>query len=66
MQRVNTFKWVPRADSKEFVYKHLQPAIRFKKEDCIDLPPITYVNRTCDLTDQQNKAFQLMKQKLVM
>jgi len=66
MQQVTSFKWVPRADSKEFVYKHMQPAVRFKKEDCLDLPSVTYVNRTCELTDQQRKAFDLMKQKLIM
>ena len=66
MQKVSTFKWVPREGSREFVYKHMQPAIRFKKEDCLDLPALTYVNRTCDLTEQQDKAFKLMKQKLIM
>ncbi len=66
MTQVSSFKWVPKIDSKDFVYRHLQPAIRFKKEDCIDLPPITYVNRTCELTDQQKIAFKNMKQKLVM
>jgi SNF2 family DNA or RNA helicase len=66
MQNVGKFKWIAKADSNEFVYKHMQPAVRFKKEDCIDLPPLTYVNRTCELTEQQDKAFKLMKAKLIM
>jgi SNF2 family DNA or RNA helicase len=66
MTKVSMFKWVPKIDSKEFVYKHLQPAIRYKKEDCIDLPPITYVTRSAALTAEQSKAYQLMKKKMVM
>jgi SNF2 family DNA or RNA helicase len=66
MTKVSMFKWVPKVDSKEFVYKHLQPAIRFKKEDCIDLPPVTYVTRTAALTGEQSKAYHLMKKKMVM
>jgi SNF2 family DNA or RNA helicase len=66
MTKVGNFKWIPKIDSKEFVYRHMQPAVRFKKKDCIDLPPVMYVNRTCDMTTEQNKAFSLMKKQMVM
>ena len=66
MTKVGNFKWIPKIDSKEFVYRHMQPAVRFKKKDCIDLPPIMYVNRTCDMTAEQSKAFSLMKKQMVM
>ena len=66
MQKVNEYKYIPRADSKDIVYKYLQPAIRFKKEDCLDLPSVTYVNRQCELTEQQKKAFDLMRKRMVM
>jgi SNF2 family DNA or RNA helicase len=66
MTRVGNFKWVPKADAKETVYKYMQPAIRFKKSECMELPPLSYVNRTCELTDEQAKAFDLMRKKLIM
>jgi SNF2 family DNA or RNA helicase len=66
MMKVANFKWIPRAIAKEFIYKHLQPAIRFKKSECLDLPPVTHVNRMCELTEQQKKGFKLMKARMVM
>jgi len=66
MRKVNDFKWVPKEGSKEFIYKYMKPAIRFRKEDCLDLPPLTYVNRMCELSEQQTKAFSLMKKQLIM
>jgi SNF2 family DNA or RNA helicase len=66
MRKVNEYKYVPRIDSKDTVYKYLQPAIRFKKEDCLDLPSVTYVNRQCELTTQQRKAFDLMRKRMIM
>lgn len=59
-------KWVPRKGSHEIVSQVLQPAIRFKKEDCLDLPPLTFQNRECDLTPEQNKQFKLMKKEMKM
>jgi SNF2 family DNA or RNA helicase len=66
MRKVNEYKYVPKVDSKDTVYKYLQPAIRFKKEDCLDLPSVTYVNRQCELTAQQRKAFDLMRKRMIM
>lgn len=66
MMKVADYKWVPRPIAKDFVYQHLQPAIRFKKSECLDLPPVTHVNRMCELTEQQKKAFKLMKARMVM
>jgi SNF2 family DNA or RNA helicase len=44
----------------------LQPAIRFKKEDCIDLPPITYVDREAELTAEQTAAYKKMMKQLII
>ena len=34
---------------------------RVLKEDCLDLPPKTYIERQVDLTDEQSKAYATMK-----
>jgi SNF2 family DNA or RNA helicase len=62
MQQVSTYKWRPRAGSNDMVYEALQPAIRFAKKDCLDLPPVTYESREVEITPEQMKAFRKMKQ----
>ena len=66
MTQVSRFKWIPKESSTKTVYKALQPAIRFTKEDCLDLPPMTYVKREVELTRQQNKYYKELKTKLRM
>jgi SNF2 family DNA or RNA helicase len=65
MSRMSTHKWRAREGSKEMVYEVLQPAIRFEKKNCLDLPPVTYESRDCELTPEQKKAFSLMRQHMV-
>jgi SNF2 family DNA or RNA helicase len=43
----------------------MQPAVRFKKADCIDLPPVTVQDRQCDLSAEQKKAFNELKATMV-
>lgn len=64
MVKVNQFKWVPKPDAWAKVYDALQPAIRYKKEDCIDLPPVVYMNRQAEMSTEQSKAYHAMKEKL--
>ena len=41
MYQISRFKWIPRPAAKDDVFKALQPAIRFAKDQCLDLPPVT-------------------------
>jgi uncharacterized DUF497 family protein len=65
MMQVSQFKWVPRVDSYTTAYNAMQPAVRFKKADCIDLPPVTVQDRQCDLSAEQKKAFNELKATMV-
>lgn len=65
MTQITRFKWVPRAESYARAYDVLQPAVRFKKKDCIDLPPMTFTSRQSGLTEEQKKAFSTMKTLMV-
>lgn len=60
MRQLTQFKWAPKTDALETVYKVMQPSIRFAREDCIDLPPTTYITRDVPLTDEQHRAYQDM------
>ena len=64
MHQVTPFKWVAKPDAMDVVYDALQPAVRFRKRDCKDLPPVTTSNRTCDLTPDQKKAIDSMRKEM--
>ncbi len=60
MRQLTQYKWVAREGSLEQVYRLMQPAIRFKREDCIDLPPTTFMNREVELTKEQAALYNDM------
>ena len=65
MLKITQFKWVPKPTATDTVFNALQPAIRFTKEECLDLPEMTYVKRKVELTPQQRKYYQILKQRMV-
>jgi SNF2 family DNA or RNA helicase len=63
MQQLTDYIWIPRKDAAETVYKAMQPAVRFIRDECFDLPPITYSTREVELTAEQKKHYkELAKQ----
>jgi SNF2 family DNA or RNA helicase len=66
MYKVTNFKWKPKETATETVYNALQPAIRFTKEECLDLPDMVYAKREVELTRQQKKYYKELKDKLVL
>jgi SNF2 family DNA or RNA helicase len=66
MARVSQFRWVARPNADELVHELLQPAIRFTKEECLDLPEMTYETREIPLTKQQDKYYKQMKKQALM
>lgn len=65
MYKVTQFKWAPKPHATETVYNALQPAIRFTKEQCLDLPDMTYVKREVELTAQQNKYYEILRKQMM-
>jgi SNF2 family DNA or RNA helicase len=66
MYKISQFKWAIKANADKVVFEALQPAIRFTKEECLDLPEMTYVTREVELTSQQKKYYELMRKQLVV
>jgi len=66
MYKVSDFRWIPRPEAKHIVHKALQPAIRFKKKDCLDLPPVTFIDRDAPLTPQQSAYYKKLKQEMLI
>lgn len=59
-------KWTPRPEAYTVAWDAMQPAIRFKKADCLDLPPVVTVDRQAELSAEQRAAFKTMKSEMVM
>jgi SNF2 family DNA or RNA helicase len=66
MYQVTRFKWVPKRNAKDEVYKALQPSIRYAKADCLDLPDVMYQTRDIPLTPQVEKFYQLLKNEMLI
>lgn len=66
MIQVNQYKWVPRRDSAEMAFRAMQPAIRYLKKECLDLPPLTTEERQCELSTAQATAYKAMKNRMVL
>ena len=65
MRKVTQFKWVPKSNAQAVVHKVLQPAIRFEKKDCLDLPLVTHIEREAPLTPQQKKYYAQLKNQML-
>ena len=63
MRPISKFKWAPRENALDLVRRAMQPAIRFRRAECIDLPPTTYVTRTAELSPEQKKLYKDMVNK---
>lgn len=65
MMKVSNFKWVARIDAYEKAYQAMQPAIRFKKADCISLPPVVTRDIGAGLTPAQAATVKQLKDHMV-
>ena len=66
MYKYTQFKWLPKPDATDIVFNALQPAIRYTKDECLDLPDMTYTKRHVELTRQQKKYYDTLRTRLVM
>ena len=65
MMKISNFKWVAKHDAYEKAYRAMQPAIRFKKKDCIDLPPVVTIPHSAGLTPAQTTVVKQLKDHMV-
>lgn len=66
MYKVSQYRWKPKEHSEHTVHRALQPAIRYTKEECLDLPDMLYVKRDVALTKQQELYYNRLKKQMVM
>ena len=67
MLQITPFKWAPRPGSAETAFAAMQPAVRFKKDECLDLPPVIGpVPRQVQITPEQRKAYDEMAHEMYL
>jgi SNF2 family DNA or RNA helicase len=66
MEKVSQYRYIPKPTAKHTVHTVLQPAIRFEKRQCIDLPPLTFVERDAPLTPQQAGFYKILKKEMMI
>lgn len=60
MTKIGAYKYVPRHDAAETVTNVLYPAVRYTREDCLDLPPTVFQTRSVPLTPDQKFHYEKM------
>jgi len=66
MNKLTMYKWSAKPEAQQLVHEALQPAIRFTKAQCLDLPPVLTMTRDVPLTPQQAKYYNLLKERLLV
>lgn len=64
MKQLTQFVWVPKKDATQIIHDVMQPAVRFTRDECLDLPPLMFETREVGLTPEQDKAYKDMMSKL--
>jgi len=64
---VNTgqYRWVPRPGATDIVKELLQPAVRFTRDECFDLPTTVFQTRSVALTAEQKSYYDQMLKTFV-
>lgn len=66
MYKVTQFKYSPKVGANAYVHQILQPAIRFTKEECLDLPDMLYTTRDVPMSAQQEKYYKKLKEEMLI
>jgi SNF2 family DNA or RNA helicase len=66
MIQYSRFRWEPKQTAKNDVHNALQPAIRFTKKECLDLPDVMYQTRLVPLSPQVGHFYKQLKNQLLI
>ena len=65
MMKIGQWKFVPRPESVDIVKHILQPAVRYTRDECFDLPDTIVQTRQVELTAEQKKHYTQMLRHFV-
>lgn len=61
MEQINEQLFIPKPIAPQIVGMVVKPAIRFRRDDCLDLPETTYQTFDVDLTPEQDEIYKKMR-----
>ena len=65
MMKIGQWKWIPRPESVDTVKHILQPAVRYTRDECFDLPDTVFQTRKVEMTKEQKAHYQKMLRHFV-
>ena len=65
MMKIGQWKLIPRPEAVDIVKHILQPAVRYTRDECFDLPETIVQTRKVELTTEQKKHYTQMLRHLV-
>lgn len=65
MRQLGPYSWIPRPNATDTVDEIMSPAVRFRRDACVDLPPMIYMVRQVEMDKAQQKAYKSMVDDLV-
>lgn len=63
MVRVSQFTWKARPNAADIVAREMQPAVRFKREDCFDLPDRQVIDLDVEMSPEQARLVKKFKEE---
>jgi len=60
MLQITPFKWIPKQEALDIVYDAMRPSVRYERDDCFDLPPVTEAMREIKLSATQEEVGKKM------
>lgn len=66
MTQINQFKWVPKPGWEQIVWEACQPAIRFTRDECIDIPECVYETIKVPMHKRQKELYDKLKLQCMM
>lgn len=64
MRQISSFKWVLRPEANQIVFEAMQPSVRFTRDDVMELPETSYVDRQVKLDGDTAKAYKMLFDKM--
>ena len=64
VQQVAQGVFVPKPNSSDIVHQVLQPAVRFTRDECLDIPPVFHQHLELDMTPEQKELYERMRKQL--
>jgi hypothetical protein len=57
MLKISNFKYVAKKGWEDACYKACRPSIRFTRDECLDLPPVTFIDNQTEMSKKQQQIY---------